>query len=65
LFSYTDTQLLRLSGPNFNEIPINRPRLMVCRCGASRWLLWNGHSGRLIGISLKFGPLRRNSWVSV
>ncbi len=25
LFSYTDTQLLRLSGPNFNEIPINRP----------------------------------------
>ncbi len=25
LFSYTDTQPLRLSGPNFNEIPINRP----------------------------------------
>lgn len=25
LFSYTDTQLLRLGGPNFNEIPINRP----------------------------------------
>ncbi|WP_332634352.1 catalase [Halalkalibacter flavus] len=25
LFSYTDTQLLRLSGPNFHEIPINRP----------------------------------------
>ena len=25
LFSYTDTQLLRLGGPNFHEIPINRP----------------------------------------
>ncbi|MFF2089553.1 catalase [Paenibacillus sp. NPDC058174] len=25
LFSYTDTQLLRLGGPNFPEIPINRP----------------------------------------
>lgn len=25
LFSYIDTQLTRLGGPNFNEIPINRP----------------------------------------
>jgi catalase len=25
LFSYLDTQLLRLGGPNFNQIPINRP----------------------------------------
>jgi len=25
LFSYTDTQLTRLGGPNFAEIPINRP----------------------------------------
>ncbi|MEO6287621.1 MAG: catalase [Dyadobacter sp.] len=25
LFSYTDTQLTRLGGPNFQEIPINRP----------------------------------------
>ncbi|MFC3041176.1 catalase [Virgibacillus xinjiangensis] len=25
LFSYIDTQLLRLGGPNFHEIPINRP----------------------------------------
>jgi len=24
-FSYTDTQLIRLGGPNFHEIPINRP----------------------------------------
>jgi catalase len=26
LFSYLDTQLIRLGGPNFHEIPINRPR---------------------------------------
>ena len=25
LFSYTDTQLIRLGGPNFAQIPINRP----------------------------------------
>ncbi|MGI8565869.1 MAG: catalase [Pyrinomonadaceae bacterium] len=25
LFSYTDTQLIRLGGPNWHEIPINRP----------------------------------------
>ena len=25
MFSYIDTQLLRLGGPNFNQIPINRP----------------------------------------
>jgi catalase len=26
LFSYTDTQLSRLGGPNFHELPINRPK---------------------------------------
>jgi len=29
LFSYTDTQLIRLGGPNFHEIPINRPVVSV------------------------------------
>ncbi len=29
LFSYTDTQLIRLCGPNFQEIPINRPIVPV------------------------------------
>lgn len=29
LFSYVDTQLIRLGGPNFNEIPINRPVVEV------------------------------------
>ncbi len=26
LFSYLDTQLIRLGGPNFHQLPINRPR---------------------------------------
>lgn len=26
LFSYTDTQLMRLGGPNFHQIPVNAPR---------------------------------------
>ena len=25
MFSYLDTQLTRLGGPNFSQIPINRP----------------------------------------
>ncbi|AWY41973.1 catalase HPII [Pseudomonas putida] len=29
LFSYTDTQISRLGGPNFHEIPINRPVIPV------------------------------------
>jgi catalase len=29
LFSYLDTQLIRLGGPNFAEIPINRPHVEV------------------------------------
>ncbi|ADT99412.1 MULTISPECIES: catalase [Mycolicibacterium] len=29
LFSYLDTQLTRLGGPNFNQLPINRPRCPV------------------------------------
>ncbi|NLY36852.1 MAG: catalase [Tissierellia bacterium] len=29
LFSYTDTQLIRLGGPNFHEIPINRPIVAI------------------------------------
>ena len=29
LFSYLDTQLIRLGGPNFQEIPINRPLVPI------------------------------------
>src|SRR5687768_13423985 len=32
LFSYTDTQLIRLGGANFHEIPINRPK-----CPMQNW----------------------------
>ena len=41
------------------------PRLIVCRMCPSRWLLWTGEVGRLIGISWKFGPPSRLSCVSV
>ena len=29
LFSYVDTQLTRLGGPNYNQIPVNRPQAPV------------------------------------
>lgn len=47
LFSYTDTQLSRLGGPNFNEIPINRPIAPVHnnqRGGHMRQAINVGHS---------------------
>ena len=47
LFSYTDTQLSRLGGPNFNEIPINRPIAPVHnnqRGGISRQTINTGHT---------------------
>ena len=36
LFSYTDTQLLRLGGANFHEIPINRPEVPDAQLPARR-----------------------------
>jgi catalase len=45
LFSYTDTQLLRLGGPNFHEIPINRTLAPVHnhqRDGFSRQTIYPG-----------------------
>ncbi len=36
IFSYLDTQLSRLGGPNFHQIPINRPRLPVPQRPARR-----------------------------
>jgi catalase len=47
LFSYTDTQLSRLGGPNFHEIPINRPVVPVHnnqRDGISRQTINKGKS---------------------
>ncbi len=46
LFSYTDTQLIRLGGPNFHEIPINRPIAPLHnnqRDGHMRQMINRGH----------------------
>ena len=37
LFSYTDTQLIRLGGPNFAQIPINRPIVDVTNNQRDGW----------------------------
>jgi catalase len=47
LFSYTDTQLTRLGGPNFHEIPINRsvaPVHNLQRGGHMRQAINQGHA---------------------
>ncbi|AOK30114.1 MULTISPECIES: catalase HPII [Burkholderia] len=47
LFSYTDTQLSRLGGPNFHEIPINRPLCPFAnnqRDGMHRQTIAAGHA---------------------
>jgi catalase len=56
LFSYTDTQLIRLGGPNFHEIPINRPVVQFHnnqRDGHSRQTINTGnvsyHNNSLVG----------------
>ena len=43
LFSYLDTQLIRLGGPNFHELPINRPKCPMRELSA-RWAHANGGS---------------------
>lgn len=48
LFSYTDTQLSRLGGPNFHEIPINRPVVDIHnnqRDGMMRQMINKGTTG--------------------
>ena len=35
LFSYVDTQLTRLGGPNFHQIPINRPHATSTTCSVT------------------------------
>ncbi|MGI8508062.1 MAG: catalase [Gemmatimonadaceae bacterium] len=47
LFSYTDTQLTRLGGPNFAQIPINRPTCPVHnnqRDGHMQQMIYRGDS---------------------
>lgn len=46
LFSYLDTQLIRLGGPNFNEIPINRPLAEVHNNQRDGYMRQTVHEGR-------------------
>jgi catalase len=47
LFSYLDTQLIRLGGPNFNEIPINRPLAEVHNNQRDGFMRQTVHEGRV------------------
>jgi catalase len=47
LFSYLDTQLIRLGGPNFNEIPINRPVAEVHNNQRDGFMRQTIHQGRV------------------
>ncbi len=47
LFSYTDTQLIRLGGPNFHEIPVNRPHAAVNNLQRDGFMRHTIHSGRI------------------
>ena len=48
LFSYLDTQLTRLGGPNFHELQINRPKCPMRRtCNATATCAWTVAKGRV------------------
>ena len=47
LFSYTDTQLIRLGGPNFHEIPINRSIAPVSNNQRDGYMRQTINSGRV------------------
>ena len=47
LFSYTDTQLIRLGGPNSHEIPINRPMAPVHNTQRDGHMRQSINSGRV------------------
>lgn len=47
LFSYLDTQLIRLGGPNFSEIPINRPESVVSNNQRDGYMRQTVHKGRV------------------
>ena len=71
LFSYTDTQLIRLGGPNFHEIPINRPMAPVHnnqRDGFMRQTINKGKSSytiRILGRWMSFpGGQRHGGFIS-
>lgn len=47
LFSYLDTQLIRLGGPNFSEIPVNRPLAPVSNNQRDGFMRQTIHKGRI------------------
>lgn len=47
LFSYLDTQLIRLGGPNFSQIPINRPHVPVVNNQQDGYMRQNNMKGRV------------------
>lgn len=47
LFSYLDTQLIRLGGPNFTEIPINRPEVPVVNNQRDGYMRQTINKGRI------------------
>ena len=48
LFSYTDTQISRLGGPNFHEIPINRPTCPYHNFSVTACIAWGSTLTRRI-----------------
>ena len=47
LFSYLDTQLLRLGGPNFTQIPINAPKCPFANNQRDGFMQVNNPKGRV------------------
>jgi catalase len=47
LFSYLDTQLIRLGGPNFHQIPINRPKCPFANLQRDGHMQTEVHKGRV------------------
>ncbi|RYZ61040.1 MAG: catalase [Chitinophagaceae bacterium] len=47
LFSYLDTQLIRLGGPNFTQIPINRPHVPVVNNQQDGYMRQENTKGRI------------------
>ena len=62
LFSYVDTQLTRLGGPNFNQLPVNRPHAPVndmLRDGMHQTAVHGGCGALPAQLARRWVPLRR------
>jgi catalase len=68
LFSYVDTQLTRLGGPNFNQLPINRPHTSVndnLRDGMHQTAVHTGLAPYLPNSIDGGGPLTTDGYVEI